>query len=243
MLGGQPALGIVASHGSPSSAGVLAGAGFDFVLVDNQHGDWSDDTAFAAFRSICLAGSVPMARVRQNDFYAIGRLLDRGALGIAVPMVDSADEARAAARAMRYPPAGRRSAANNLMSHYGDDYERWANQEVFLAVQIESAQAVACAADILGVEGVNGCWVGPHDLALTMGVNLATPEGAAAHEAAIMSVLQACRQAGKVPGIHTFNLAHALHWLERGFLFVTVGMETGLLVEGSAGIMKGLGRR
>lgn len=242
MLAGKPAIGVVAALGSPVAAGLLAGAGFDFVKVDNQHGDWDDASSLAAFRSICLAGCVPMARVRQNDFYAIGRLLDRGALGISVPMVESADEAGAAARAMRYPPAGRRSSAGVLMSHYGAGYDQWINDEVFLAVQIEAVCAATRAEEILAVDGVDGCWIGPNDLARSMGVNLNSPAGAAEHEAAIMSVLQACRTTGKIPGIHTFNLADACRWLERGFLFVTVGGDGGLLEEGARGVLHGLGR-
>ncbi len=242
MLAGEPALGIIAGLGSPGAAGLLAGAGFDFVQVDNQHGDWDDGLSLAAFRSICLAGCVPMARVRQNDFYAIGRLLDRGAMGIAVPMVESAEEAAAAARAVRYPPAGRRSAADVLMSHYGADYDRWINGEVFLAVQIEAAWAATRAEEILAVEGVDGCWIGPNDLARSMGVDLNSPADAAQHEAAIMSVLQACRKTGKIPGIHTRNLADACRWLERGFLFVTAGSDAGLLKDGARELLRGLGR-
>jgi 4-hydroxy-2-oxoheptanedioate aldolase len=242
MLAGKPAVGVLAGLGSPAAAGLLAGAGFDFVQVDNQHGDWDDASSLAAFRSICLAGCVPMARVRQNDFYAIGRLLDRGALGISVPMVESPEEAGAAARAVRYPPAGRRSAANVLMGHYGADYDQWINGEVFLAVQIEAAGAATRAEEILAVEGVDGCWIGPNDLARSMGVNLKSPAGAAEHEAAIMGVLQACRATGKIPGIHTRNLADACRWLERGFLFVTAGTDGGLLGDGAMELLRGLGR-
>ena len=147
-------------------------AGFDFVLVDNQHGDWDDATTLAAFRAISLGNATPVARVRQNDFYAIGRLLDRGALGIVVPMVNSADEARAAAFAMRYPPYGGRSYAGSLAVHYGPDYDTWADREVFLAVQIETAQAAEHAEEIMAVEGVDGCWIGPMDLARSLGVGV-----------------------------------------------------------------------
>jgi 4-hydroxy-2-oxoheptanedioate aldolase len=242
MLAGKPAIGVLVGLGSPATAGLLAGAGFDFVQVDNQHGDWDDASSLAAFRSICLAGCVPMARVRQNDFYAIGRLLDRGALGISVPMVESAEEASEAARAIRYPPAGRRSAASVLMSHYGADYDQWINSEVFLAVQIEAARAATHAEEILAVNGVDGCWIGPNDLARSMGVDLNSPAGVAEHEAAIMSVLQACQTTGKIPGIHTRNLADARRWLERGFLFVTAGTDGGLLTDGAKGVLSGLGR-
>src|SRR5207302_9342148 len=133
----------------------------------------------------------------QNDFYAIGRLLDRGALGIIVPMVNSVEEARAAARAVRYPPRGGRSWGPLLPGYDVPEYGNWINDEVFLAVQIESAQAVDCAEEIMAVDGVDGCWIGPADLARSMGVDQNTP----AHEAAIMRVLDACRKTGKIPGL------------------------------------------
>jgi 4-hydroxy-2-oxoheptanedioate aldolase len=236
---GRPALGITTSLGSATAAGLLADAGFDFVLVDNQHGDWDDGSSLAAFRSILQSGAAPVARVRQNDYYAIGRLLDRGALGLAVPMVNTAADARAAADAFRYPPEGTRSAARILMMPtYGMDYDQWANSELFLAVQIETAEAVANAEEIMAVPGVDACWIGPNDLARSMRTAQKTPE----HVAAIMSVLEACRKTGKVPGIHTMNMDDAALWIERGFRFVTAGADAGLLTDGGKATLRRLGR-
>ena len=238
MLAGQPTLGIVLGMGSPTVAGMVARSGFDFVLVDNQHGDWDDATTLAAFRNISLGSAVPMARVRQNDFYAIGRLLDRGALGIIVPMVNSADEARAAAFAMRYPPYGGRSFAGCLAVHYGPDYDTWADREVFLAVQIETAQAAEYAEEILAVAGVDGCWIGPADLARSLGVAM----GAPAHQAAILRVLEACRHTGKIPGIYTPDATTARHRIEQGFQFVTVADDGGLIMAGAQEVLRQLER-
>jgi 4-hydroxy-2-oxoheptanedioate aldolase len=236
MLAGQPALGIVLGMGSPTVAGIVAACGFDFVLVDNQHGDWDDATTLAAFRNVSLGSAIPMARVRQNDFYAIGRLLDRGALGIVVPMVNSADEARDAAFAMRYPPYGGRSFAGCLAVHYGSDYDTWADREVFLAVQIETAQAAEHAEEILAVEGVDGCWIGPVDLARSMGVAV----GAPAHQDAILRVLEACRHTGKIPGIYAPNAATARRRIEQGFRFVTTADDGGLIAAGAREVLRQL---
>jgi 4-hydroxy-2-oxoheptanedioate aldolase len=238
MLTGQPVVGIVAGLGSPTATAMLTACGFDFILVDNQHGDWDDTATLAAFRAISLGSATPMTRVRQNDFYAIGRLLDRGALGIAVPMVNSADEARAAAFAMRYPPQGGRSFAGCLAVHYGPDYADWANQEVFLAVQIETAPAAEHAEEIMAVEGVDGCWIGPMDLARSLGV----APGAPAHEDAILRVLDACHKTGKIPGIYTPNATVARRRIEQGFQFVTAADDGGLLVAGAREIVRQLAR-
>lgn len=229
LLAGQQAIGIVASFGSPIVAGALARAGFDFVVVDNQHGNWDDTTSLHAFQTIALEGRSPFTRVRKNDFYAIGRMLDRGALGIIVPMVNSAAEAQAAAYAMRYPPIGGRSYGFVLAEYHGSGYGSWIDEQVYLAVQIETAEAVARAGEILETPGVDGCWIGPTDLAASLGV----PRGSDAHTAAILSVLVACQQAGKVPGIHTYGAAEAQRWLDAGFRFVTVASEAALIQDGS----------
>lgn len=240
MLAGQPALGARAGLGSPLAAELLSRAGFDWVVVDCQHGNWEDDGALAAFRAICLGPAAPMARVRQNDFAAIGRLLDRGALGIIVPLVNSAEEARAAVYATRYPPLGGRSWGPFLAGYLGADYEQAAEPEIFLAVQIESAQAVAQAEAIMAVEGVDACWIGPKDLARSMGVEVNTPAGAQAHEAAILQVLAACRATGKIAGIDGGTEATGRRWLERGFQFVSVTNDSWLLSHGGQALVERL---
>ncbi len=236
MIAGQPAHGIVLSIGSPMVAGILGHTGFDFVMIDYQHGDWDDTTALAAVRAISLSPAVPVARVRENDYAAIGRALDRGVLGIVVPMVNSPEEACAAAAAMRYPPNGGRSSADNLAVHYGSDYRTWADKEVFLAVQIETAQAAAQAEEIMAVDGVDACWIGPMDLALSLGV----AQGAPAHEEAILGVLEACRKTGKIPGLFTPDIKTARRRLDQGFQFVTISVDISLLSEGGHAILQQL---
>ena len=169
-----------------------------------------------------------MARVSQNDFGAIGRLLDRGALGIVVPLINRALDAQRAARAMRYPPAAERSLAILAGRLHGADYLREANREVMLAVQIETVEAVEHAEEILGVDGVDACWIGPADLAASLGVDLNTPEGKQEHDRATLAVLAACRKTGKIPGICA--VGDAQRRLDQGFLFVTAASDYGYLL-------------
>jgi 4-hydroxy-2-oxoheptanedioate aldolase len=218
MLAGRPALGAVCQLGSPIAAETLALAGSDFVLVDGQHGAWEPASITAALRGIYAAGSVPMARVQKNDFAAIGALLDQGALGIVVPLVNSAGDAQRAVYATRYPPAGGRSLGPFGCWLYGRDYLEWANDQIFLAVQIESKEAVEQVDEILSVEGVDGCWIGPSDLAASMGLDLRQPDDVRRHEQAIFQVLQACKRLGKVPGIASGPMERIL---AEGYLFVT----------------------
>jgi 4-hydroxy-2-oxoheptanedioate aldolase len=222
LVAGQPAIGICNGAGSVLLAEAYSNFGFDFVLLDNQHGLWDDHSCWLAFQAISRGPAIPVARVNWNDFAAIGRLLDRGALGVVVPMVESAEEARAAAKAVRYPPRGSRSFGPMLARYHGADYDKWIDDEVLLMVQIESALAVERAEEILAVEGVDGCWVGPADLARTMGVDLTTPEGLQAHERALGRVLEACRKTGKIPGIFGGALDITRRRVEQGFRFVTV---------------------
>ena len=177
MLGGQPAVGAEVNLGSTLSVEIISPLGFDFVIVDNQHGKWADQTSMLAFRNIVLGGSVPMARVRKNDFGLIGRLLDNGCLGVVVPMVNNAEEAEQAVYAARYPPLGGRSSGAFGVGIYGPGYDDWAAEEIFLGVQIETAEGAQNAKEIMSVEGIDGCWIGPGDLSRYSGMDLTTQDG------------------------------------------------------------------
>ena len=166
-------------------------------------------------------------------------MLDRGALGVVVPFVNSVEDAQAAAFAMRYPPRGGRSYGFTLAEYHGAGYGDWIDDQVYLGVQIESAEAVARAEDILAVDGSR--WL--LDRADGFGrVAGHTTRHTEAHTAAILSVLAACRKVGKVPGIHTYGVADAGRWLDAGFRFVTVASEIGLLLDGGKQALRTLGR-
>jgi 4-hydroxy-2-oxoheptanedioate aldolase len=234
LLAGQPALGSIATLGSPLSTEWLVHPGVDYVLVDDQHGIWEPESMMAAFRNIWLAGAVPMGRVGQNDFYAIGAMLDRGALGIVVPMVHTAADAEAAVFATRYPPRGGRSMGPYGCGMYGADYLEWANDEVFLTVQIESTEGLENVEAIMAVEGVDGCWVGPGDLSASLG----TAYGSEEHDAAIARIQEACVKTGKVPGIYCTS--DAAHRLRQGYLFLTPSADVLHLRDGVQEAIKAL---
>ena len=242
MLAGETAIGSLLLLGSPLAAEVLAQMDFDFLIVDMQHGTWQERDATTALRGITLCGCVPMARARRNDFGLIGRLLDMGALGIVVPMVETAEDARAATRAVRYPPLGERSEGAVGAQFHGAGYRGWINDEVFLAVQIESQRAVDNVEEILAVDGVDACWVGPADLAASMGVDMTTAEGRAAHRAAILSVRDACHRTGKVPGIAGLDTSVG-EWVEAGFRFVTAGFDSMYVAAGAEELLHLVGRQ
>lgn len=231
MLQGKPAVGACLTLGAPQIGEIISQMNYDYILVDCQHGLFDEQSAAAAFRNVELGSAVPMARVRQNNFGEIGRLLDLGAMGIVVPMVETAEQAQAAARAARYPPRGKRSAGPLGARYHAADYFDWFDDELFLAVQIEAAAAVEEAEAIMAVDGIDGCWIGPADLRNTMGVDLAAPDGAAAHEAAIQRVLDACRNTGKIPGIASGE--DVQRRIDQGFLYVTAGGDYPFILQGA----------
>ncbi len=239
LLDGEPAIGAESSSGSPWNAGDLAKAGYDWVLMDAQHGLWELEDLRTAVVTVSAAGATPMARVQENNFSLIGRLLDDGMLGIVVPMVNTEEEARAAVFATRYPPLGGRSNGPTYLAlTHGEKYFDSANEQVFLAVQIESSQAVDNAEKIMAVEGVDGCWIGPSDLALSMGLKFADIGTHKRHNEAIAHVLDVCGRLGKVPGYSCNGLEMGKRRLSEGFQFITVGEDSEFVREGAANTLQ-----
>ena len=240
LLQGKPVFGYDLGIGSPLVAELLSNSGIDFLLLDTQHGSWGPDSAIMATAAMCAGSAVPMARAGFNNFTMIGRLLDEGMLGIVVPMVDTAEQAKAAASACRYPPLGGRSWGWARARAYGDDYVEWIDEQIFLAVQIESLQAVENAEAIMAVPGVDGCWVGPGDLAFSMGIHPREASKHEEHQRALERVVQACRNTGKIPGIWTGSPEEAVRRAEQGFRYITAGSDVGFLAAGAAAGLKTL---
>ena len=238
MLQGKPAFGYSLGLGSPANAELLSNCGIDFLLLDRQHGSWGEESTIAALVAMAAGSAVPMARVARNDYTMIGRLLDEGVLGIVVPMVHTPEDAKIAADACRFPPVGTRSWGWGRARFYGNHYASWIDEQLFLAVQIESIQAVENAEAILATPGVDGCWLGPSDLALSMGISPHVMFEREDHARAIERVLEACRNTGKIPGFAGFAPQHALDLAKQGFQFLTSGSDAGFLQSGAAAGIK-----
>lgn len=234
LLDGKPAFGYSLGLGSPEAAEVLSTSGIDFLLLDRQHGSWGDDSTNAALRAMHAGSAIPMARVARNDYTLIGRLLDEGMMGIIIPMVDTPEQAQAAADACRFPPVGTRSWGWGRARAYGADYSEWIDEQLFVAVQIESAQAVENAEAIMATPGVDGCWLGPSDLSHSLGFHPSEMDVRDEHARALEAVVQACRNTGKAPGIAGRGLDDAKKRAEQGFLFITTGSDVGFLSAGAA---------
>ncbi|CAN5522826.1 aldolase/citrate lyase family protein [soil metagenome] len=241
MLDGNPAFGYALGMGSVRAAEMLAYSGIDWILLDTQHGSFGLDQIHQTFAVMRHSPAIPMARVARNDYTMIGRLLDEGALGMVVPMVDTVEDARRAADACLHPPRGKRSFGWGGAGQYGADYPDWINQEIFVAVQLESITAVENAEAIMSVEGIDGCWAGPADLALSIGVDPRQAGESERHAEALAEVVRACKAVGKVPGIAASSPEEAMARASQGFQFITAGSDAGFMMSGATAGLKTLG--
>jgi len=198
---------------SALSVRLLAAAGLDYVVIDLQHGGATEADLPAMTSAIRLAGATPIARVRHAHTADIGRALDLGCEGVIVPNVDSAAQARQVAGAVRYPPAGYRSAGGVL-----------AATEPFCLVMAESADAVAGLDATLTVDGVDGLYVGPRDLSLSLGCEL-DPDDAVLNQA-LRRVWAACAAAGKPVGVHATEGVIARRYRDAGCTLITTAADS-----------------
>jgi 4-hydroxy-2-oxoheptanedioate aldolase len=223
--GSGPVLGAWMFLREPMTAEAAARAGYDYVVVDMQHGIASESEMLAMIQATEAAGAIPVVRVAHNDPTSIGRALDAGALAVIVPMVNDPESAAAAVAACRYAPEGSRSYGPvAAISRYSDDYARVANRTVACIIMIETKEAVERIDSILAVPGIDGVYVGPVDLSLTLGLPPGTDHEHEGFASAIRSIVEACERHGIVPGIHA-EAALAAKWRAAGFRLITVGYD------------------
>jgi 4-hydroxy-2-oxoheptanedioate aldolase len=231
---GKAQIGLWSSLSSNYSVEVIAGAGFDWILLDCEHSPNDLESLLTQLQAAAPYPSHPVVRVPWNDMVTIKRVLDIGAQSLLVPYVSTAEEARAAVAHTRYPPAGVRGVAGTTRAtRFGrvKDYAKRAHEEICLLVQVETQAALDNIEAICAVEGVDGVFIGPADLHASLGHTgeIANPKVKPLIDEAIRRI----RRAGKAPGILTPNEADAKHWLSCGGLFVAVGADVGILARGA----------
>jgi len=222
---GRPAIGALLTLNSPLMAEVMGHVGFDWLGVDLQHSETNLAGAQAMLQAVGSTPAIPFVRVAGHDSILIQRVLDLGAYGVIVPMVESVEAAEAAVRAAKYAPLGNRSwGPIRGMLYGGADYFHHANDETAVLVMLESRTAVERAREILAVPGVDGCFIGPNDLGISYGY---PPEADVPEEVegAIAEVLAAARATGKVAGMQTYGPDAALGRAEQGFRFIGLGTD------------------
>jgi 2-keto-3-deoxy-L-rhamnonate aldolase RhmA len=227
---GQLQIGLWCSLCSNIAADILRDAGFDWLLLDTEHSPNEIPDILSQLQACEGGTATPIVRPAWNDTVIIKRCLDIGAQTLLVPYVQSAEEAKRAVEAVRYPPAGVRGVAvASRASHYGRvaGYLNKANAEVCLLVQVETRTAMAQLEAIATVEGVDGVFIGPSDLAASLGHigNPAHPEA----QKAIEECVHRLKAVGKPAGILTPNEEEVRRYIGWGYTFVAVGSDIGLL--------------
>ena len=227
----------VAEVRNPNLAYMLAHSGFDFFILDNEHGAFSVETVSAMIAGARGAGIDVVVRVPEIRREAILKPLDLGAAGLLIPMVDQPSQAEEVMAHAKYPPRGKRGVglrrAHSLYKNVdAAEYLEKANAETFIAVQAETAEAVENAAAIAAVDGVDAIFVGPMDLSVSLG--LPGRVGDPVMVNAMEQVVAACQKEGVAPGLLSFDPAGATAWIKKGMRFIAYSSDINLLADGAS---------
>lgn len=242
---GEPSVGTWLTLPSPVAAQLMARAGFDWLTVELEHTPITMETAATSFAIISALGPAPLARVPMNTVENIKRVLDTGAWGIVVPLVNSRAEAEAAVAAARYAPLGQRSVGGQLhAANFDTDpatyYER-ANEEILVVIMAEHIKAIEAADGILSVPGIDAVFIGPNDLHKSMGLKPVFESDHKDVVAGVKHILDTARKYGVAPGIHVLDAASAKRRIGEGFQFIAVASESGMMLAKAREITTALG--
>lgn len=227
--GGQTIGGWLSSD-STLTAEVMGHLGFDWVCIDLQHGASESSDVVPMLQALSNTETVPFVRVRWNEPSLIMRVLDAGAMGVIVPLVNNREEAERAVWAMRYPPVGGRSSGPFRAAMYGgENYAAEANDNIALVVMIETTEALENLDDILSVDGIDAAYIGPSDLAYGIGLTPTGDNHDPKHVETVHAIYDACKRNGVAPGVHTGSVEFTKRWLDHGFQMVMLGADSGFM--------------
>jgi 4-hydroxy-2-oxoheptanedioate aldolase len=235
-LAGETLFGLFLDLNSPASAELCAALGYDWLLIDLEHGAATEADLLGLVHAVEAGGdAVPLVRPQSGERIRIGRALDMGARGVMIPRLDSADQAREAATFLQYPPSGIRGVATRvrgagLGSVAHADVHRL-NERVVGIIQIESAGGLRDADAIAAIDGVDVLFVGPADLSHSLGIPGQFQH--ADYQSALERVVAACRAHGKAAGILVYDTAVVPRHLELGFTFVGIGADAAFVADGA----------
>jgi len=241
---GKATVGAWLSIPSAYSAELMAHQGFDWLTVDMQHGaiDYAD--CVAMMTAISTTETIPFVRVPWNDAAIIMKVLDAGAYGVVVPLINTRADAEAAVAACRYPPQGIRSnGANRAILYAGSDYVGQANEQIACIPMIETKQAIENLDDILSVPGVDAIYIGPSDLSFALGLPPRMDNEDPLHVATVDKILEACKRHGVAAGSHTGGPRFSRRFLDKGFQMVTLTSDGQAMGRGVRDQLQELGER
>lgn len=210
------------------TAETLAHVGFDWLCLDMQHGVLDYTDVKKMLTAISTTDTIPIVRVPWNEPYEIMKVLDAGAYGVVVPLVNNREEAELAVSACRYPPQGMRSHGPNRVTLYsGPGYAREANQHIACIVMIETAESLENLDGIMSTPGVDAVYIGPNDLAHALGLKPVGDNDDPLHVETVTRILKTAKQHGIAAGIQTGSVEFTRRYLEQGFQMVTLGSDRG----------------
>lgn len=229
---GQPAIGTWLSLGSPLAAEWLAHQGFDWLNVEQEHGAIDASLTLSLLQAISTTDVIPLVRIPWKDPAYAKRALDAGAYGLFVPTVNNRAEAELMVGAMKYPPEGFRGLGGTRRQLYGGpDYVRHANEEILVILMLETAEAVENAEAILSVPGVDAGFVGPNDLAASLGLPPSLDPDFEEYHLALERIIQACTNTGVAPGLHTPSGERAAQRIAEGWQLVAINSDGGFMAQ------------
>jgi 4-hydroxy-2-oxoheptanedioate aldolase len=238
---GRSAVGTFCLGASPLLAEVLGHAGFDFVIVDLQHGENSAGNLVGMLQAVSCTPATPLVRVATNQPPDIQRALDMGAYGLVVPMVNTRAQAEAILASVHYAPRGARSwGPLRGLLYGGGDYLANAHEELLVIAMLETAEAIQNAKSILSVPGIDGCFIGPNDLSIALGFPSELAEYPQPVEDAMRAIREAADATHTAPGIYTASPASGKSRLAQGFRFVCVDNDFGMVHASAAATIKAL---
>src|ERR1043166_230693 len=242
---GEPAIGTWLTLPDPVSARLMSRIGFDWLTVGMGQPQISMETAAYSFAMIAAAGCVPLVRIPWNTGENLKRVLDNGAWGVVVPMVNDREKAEIAVKDSRYVPKGCRSVCGQVQAASFDTdpatyYER-ANDEIMVVVMIEHVEGVANADKILSVPGIDAVFIGPNDLTKSMGKKPVFDSEDKEFVDALKHVRTTAKKYGIAPGIHVADPAAAQRRIAEGFQFIAVASEAGMMLSKAKEIATALG--
>ena len=227
---------------SPYATEVMANAGFDGLVVDMQHGmAITPDMAATCLQVISTTDTLPMARVPWNRPEWVQYVLDAGAMGVIIPMINNYEEAVVGAGACRYPPLGYRSVGPNRSVLYsGADYIEKSNDETICLLMIETKEGIDNLEEIAQTPGIDGFYIGPADLAVSLGVPMAEWPTNEKHQRACQKVLDVANGAGLVAAHHSTGGAHAAEVFRQGFKLANLGSDSRFVASAAADALKAM---
>jgi 4-hydroxy-2-oxoheptanedioate aldolase len=245
LAAGEAQVGTWLSFGDVFTARLMARIGFPWLTVDLEHSPIDWQTASLMFATIADSGCVPLARVPRGDHDLIKRVLDGGAMGIVVPMVNTVEEAKTAIAAAKYPPTGNRSIGGSIPALNFDatagEYYQQANDQTLVILQTESPEGVDNAEEIYSLPGVDAIFVGPNDLYWQMKPADGSDPSAEEFEAMLQRILAAGKKTGTPVGLHTQSVAEVQQRIDEGWQFLALQSELKMMVSKAQEHVEALG--